>query len=250
MKILGIIPARYGSVRFPGKPLVDMAGKTMIQRVYEQVSKASCFSLIVVATDNQQIFSEVKKFGGEACMTRQDHISGTDRCFEALTQQNQSFDYVINVQGDEPFIQPAQIELLAGLLDGNTEIATLIKKVLDPEMIFNPNVVKAVVAKNKEALYFSRSPIPHVRNTPEKEWIKHATFYKHIGMYAYRTDILANITKLSVGSLETAESLEQLRWLQNGFRIMTEETDTESLGVDTPDDLKKAIALLSEEEPN
>ena len=245
MKILGIIPARYGSVRFPGKPLVDMAGKTMIQRVHEQVTKASCFSHVIVATDHQGIFSEVKKFGGEVCMTREDHVSGTDRCFEALQQQKESFDYVINVQGDEPFIQPDQIELLAGLLDGSTEIATLVKRIQDAEMIFNPNIVKAVLASTKEALYFSRSPIPHVRNTVNKEWLNSATFYKHIGMYAYRADILAKITTLKLGILEKAESLEQLRWLENGFRIKVEETDTESIGIDTPDDLTKAIALLS-----
>jgi len=239
MRILGVIPARFGSVRFPGKPLVDMAGKTMIRRVYEQVAKASCFDRIVVATDHEAILNEIKKFGGNACMTKDSHVSGTDRVYEALMHQDGQFDYVINVQGDEPFIQPEQIELLASLLDGKTEIATLIKKITDREMIFNPNVVKAVVAKTKKALYFSRSPIPHVRNTEQQDWIQHAVFYKHIGMYAYRRDVLEEITKLEPGALEKAESLEQLRWLENGFEIMAEETHTESLGVDTPEDLEK-----------
>lgn len=244
MKILGIIPARHASTRFPAKPLVDLGGKSMVQRVYEQVKKSKSISHAVVATDHPEIFQHVQRFGGEVCMTKESHVSGTDRCYEALQLQSEKFDYVINIQGDEPFIKPEQIDLLAGKLNGETEIATLVKAIDDPVVLFNPNVVKAVLNKQGEALYFSRSTIPHIRNTPEKEWLTKHTFYKHIGMYAYRTDILDEITKLAVSSLEKAESLEQLRWLENGFRITTAETHLETLGIDTPEDLVKALEHL------
>lgn len=216
----------------------------MIQRVYEQVKKSTLVKDAVVATDNQQIFDHVKAFGGQVCMTKESHVSGTDRCYEALTSQKEKYEYVINIQGDEPFIQPEQIDLLAKLLDGKTEIATLVKKIEDKEQLFNPNVVKAVVAANGEALYFSRSTVPHIRNTAEAEWLTNNTFYKHIGMYAYRTDILKQLTSLSVSALEKAESLEQLRWLENGFRIKVAETKTETIGIDTPEDLQKALVYL------
>lgn len=242
--ILGIIPARYASTRFPGKPLADIGGKSMIQRVYEQVKKSKRVTDAIVATDNQEIFDHVTKFGGRVRMTKESHVSGTDRCYEALTLQKAPFDYVINIQGDEPFIQPEQIDLLAGLLDGKTEIATLVKKIEDREQLFNPNVVKAVVAANGEALYFSRSTVPHIRNTPEADWIRKHSFYKHIGMYAYRTDVLKRLTELPVSPLEKAESLEQLRWLENGFRIKVAETKTETIGIDTPEDLQRALANL------
>lgn len=242
--ILGVIPARYASTRFPAKPLADLDGKSMIQRVYEQVTKSKLIADTVVATDHQEIFSHVKKFGGNVCMTKESHVSGTDRCFEALTLQQKEFSYVINIQGDEPFIQPEQIDLLARLLDGNAEIATLVKKIEDQEQLFNPNVVKAVVSKEKNALYFSRSPIPHIRNTKENEWLSKHTFYKHIGMYAYRRDILKQVTALPTSGLEKAESLEQLRWLENGFKISVAETQTETIGIDTPDDLQKALSYL------
>lgn len=248
MKILGIIPARYASTRFPAKPLVDIAGKSMIQRVYEQVKKASGISDVVVATDNDQIFDHVKKFGGEVCMTQESHASGTDRCYEALSLQPGIYDYVINIQGDEPFIQPSQIELLASRLNGKTEIATLIKAIDNTTQLFNPNLVKAVINKLGEALYFSRSAIPHIRNTPEAEWIRKHTFYKHIGMYAYRADILKELTQIQVSSLERAESLEQLRWLENGFKIIVAETLEETVGIDTPDDLKHALNLITSHE--
>jgi 3-deoxy-manno-octulosonate cytidylyltransferase (CMP-KDO synthetase) len=244
MKILGLIPARYASTRFPAKPLIDIAGKSMIQRVYEQAKKSTRLSKVVVATDHPEIFERVKSFGGEVCMTREDHVSGTDRCYEAMTLQPERFDYVINIQGDEPFIQPAQIDLLAARLNGTTEIATLVKAIDAPEHLFNPNIVKAVVANNHEALYFSRSPVPHFLNTPESEWLSNHTIYKHIGMYSYLAEILEKITTLPVSSLEKAESLEKLRWLENGFRIVTATTSTETLGVDTPEDLHKAIAYL------
>lgn len=241
MKILGIIPARYASTRFPAKPLADIAGKTMIQRVYEQVSKSSCVSEVLVATDHPEILDHVHAFGGKVCMTGEHHISGTDRCFEALTKHGSSFDYVINIQGDEPFIQPQQIDLLASILDGKTEIATLVKVIADSETLFNPNVVKVVLNARSEALYFSRSTIPYQRNVPQEKWLENYRFYKHIGMYAYRSDILAQITGLPGGKLEKAESLEQLRWLENGYHIRVSETATESLGVDTPQDLERAI---------
>lgn len=242
--ILGIIPARYASTRFPGKPLADIGGKSMIQRVYEQVKKSKLIAEVIVATDNQQIMDHVTQFGGRVRMTKESHASGTDRCYEALTLQKAQFDYVINIQGDEPFIQPEQIDLLAGLLDGKTEIATLVKKIEDSEQLFNPNVVKAVVASNGETLYFSRSTVPHIRNTPEKDWLNKHTFYKHIGMYAYRTDVLKKLTALPVSPLEKAESLEQLRWLENGFRIKVAETKTETIGIDTPEDLNRAVLSL------
>lgn len=245
MKILGIIPARYSSTRFPAKPLVDIGGKSMIQRVYEQVSKASSITDIVVATDHEDIFNHVQNFKGHVCMTSETHASGTDRCYEALMLQSNAYDYVINIQGDEPFIQPEQIDLLASRLDGITEIATLVKAIDRPEVLINFNVVKAVINKRGEALYFSRSTIPHIRNTPQEDWINKHVFLKHIGMYAYRTDILEHLTKLPVSILETAESLEQLRWLENGFKIMVAETNQETIGIDTPDDLQLALDYLT-----
>jgi 3-deoxy-manno-octulosonate cytidylyltransferase (CMP-KDO synthetase) len=243
--ILGVIPARYASTRFPAKPLIDIAGTSMIQRVYQQVKKSKRVTDVVVATDHPEILDHVKAFGGNVCMTREDHASGTDRCYEALTTQAQKFDYVINIQGDEPFIQPEQIDLLAELLlDGQTEIATLIKKIDNDEQLFNPNTVKVVISKNNQALYFSRSTIPHIRNISEKDWLTRHTFYKHIGMYAYRADILARLTQLPVSTLERAESLEQLRWLENGFTITVAETHIETFGIDTPEDLTKALGNL------
>ena len=243
MKILGIIPARYASTRFPAKPLAEIAGQTMIERVYRQVEKSNVNETIV-ATDDERILRHVLAFGGKACMTSPDHQSGTDRCYEALQQQTQHYDYVINVQGDEPFIDPHQINLIASLLDGMAELATLGKKINSSEQLFNPNVVKLVKDSSGRALYFSRSTIPHLRSTPENEWLAKHSFFKHIGMYAYRTDILKKITQLPVSSLERAEALEQLRWLENGFSIQVAETDVETIGVDTPEDLKKAIAFI------
>jgi len=189
----------------------------------------------------------VLAFGGQVVMTNEKHPSGTDRCYEALSLQEEEFHYVINIQGDEPFIRPDQIDLLAALLDGETAIATLVKKLNDQESLFNPNVVKAVVALDGRALYFSRSPIPHMRNTKEEEWLQKGTFYKHIGMYAYRSDTLEKLTKLPISPLESAESLEQLRWLDNGYSIKATETKSETIGIDTPEDLQKALAYLKTE---
>ncbi len=241
--ILAIIPARYASTRFPGKPLIDLGGKSMIQRVYEQALKARRLNDVAVATDDERIFSHVLSFGGKVVMTG-NHSSGTDRCFDTLQQQHEKYDYVINVQGDEPFIQPEQIDLLAAALNGSIEIATLVKKITDKEALFNPNVVKVVFDRHGKALYFSRSPIPHVRNKPDSEWLQSAIFYKHIGMYAYRADILEKITKLPVSLLEQAESLEQLRWLEHGFSIHVIETERETLGIDSPEDADRARAWL------
>ncbi len=246
MRILGVIPARFASTRFPAKPLVDIAGQTMIERVYRQVKKSKFLSKVIVATDHSKIFDHVSAFGGEVCMTSESHASGTDRCFEVLTKEKDKFDYVINVQGDEPFIAPEQIDLLASLLDGKTELATLAKKIEEQEQLFSPNIVKIVIDKSGKALYFSRSPIPHIRNVAQDQWLSKHTFYKHIGMYAYRADILEKITKLSISTLEKAESLEQLRWLENGYSIHVLETKHETIGVDTPEDLEKAILFLQQ----
>lgn len=241
MKIIGIIPSRYASTRFPAKSLAVIKGKSMIQRVYEQALQSSALNDVVVATDHPEIFDHVKKFSGNVCMTKPDHVSGTDRCHEALILQRKKYDYVINIQGDEPFIQPEQIDLLASKLDGQAEIATLVKSMTSSEQLFNPNIVKVVLNGLMEALYFSRSPIPHIRNTPEQDWIHTHKFFKHIGMYAYRSDVLKRLTRLSVSSLEKAESLEQLRWIENGFKISVAETHTETIGIDTPEDLERAV---------
>lgn len=244
MKILGIIPARFASTRFPGKPLVEIGGKTMIQRVYEQTSKSKLISEIVVATDNEQIKSHVLAFGGTAMITSETHQSGTDRCQEVVNNLNATYDFVINIQGDEPFIAPEQIDLLAQNLKKETEIATLYKKISDEEQLFNTNVPKVIKNQNQEAIYFSRHPIPFLRGVENQNWLKNYEFYKHIGLYAYRTDILAKITKLKVSLLEKAESLEQLRWLESGFKINLIETHLETFGIDSPEDLKKIEYLI------
>lgn len=245
MRILGVIPARYASTRFPAKPLVDIAGQSMIERVYNQVKKSSSITKVIVATDHTKIFEHVKAFGGAVCMTSESHASGTDRCFEVLKKETDQFDYVINIQGDEPFIAPHQIDLLASLFDGKTELATLSKKIESREQLFSPTIVKIVLTKDSKALYFSRSPIPHIRNIAQEHWLTNHTFYKHIGMYGYRADILGQITNLKISSLENAESLEQLRWLENGYSIKVAETMEETIGIDTPEDLEKAILFLN-----
>jgi len=238
--ILGIIPARYGSTRFPGKPLIDIGGKSMIQRVYEQSLKSTSLKKIIVATDDERIAEHVLNFGGEVSITSSTHQSGTDRCAEVLQNEKSEFDIVINIQGDEPFINPAQIDLLAVCFDDiEIQIATLIKKIVLEEDIRNPNIVKAIRNFKNEAIYFSRSPIPYRRN-PEAE----ISYFKHIGIYGYRSDVLKEITKLPIGNLEKAESLEQLRWVENGYRIGVKETTIESLSIDTPDDLKHVEKYL------
>ncbi|MGL5318887.1 MAG: 3-deoxy-manno-octulosonate cytidylyltransferase [Bacteroidales bacterium] len=247
MKFIGIIPARYASTRFPGKPLVKIGGKSMIQRVYEQVN--GVLDAAVVATDDQRIFDAVIEFGGQAVMTSTEHKSGTDRCQEAFCKVGNGFDVIINIQGDEPFIQASQIELLKSCFETpDTQLATLVKpfeKGCDFETIFNPNSPKVIFNHQMEAIYFSRAIIPYQRNYDWKEWSNHQTYYKHIGMYAYRADVLAEITKLPQSSLEIAESLEQLRWIENGYRIKVAITHQETIGIDTPEDLKKAEEFLA-----
>lgn len=245
MDIIGIIPARYASTRFPGKPLIDIAGKTMIQRVVEQCKKSKVLKKVIVATDDERIFNHVKELGHEVYMTSPDHKNGTERCHEALKLVKGSFDFVINIQGDEPFIDPQQIDLLAGILNRKTEIATLIKNIDDLEDLKNPNVIKALKADSGLALYFSRSPIPHMRNIPTEDWMKSHQHYKHIGIYAYRVDILAKLVTLSPTPLELAESLEQLRWIENGYRIKTAITPIETIGIDSPEDLERALKEMS-----
>lgn len=243
MKFIAIIPARYASTRFPGKPLADMGGKPMIRRVYEQVQ--GCVDRVFVATDDERIFAAVKAFGGEVVMTSTEHRSGTDRCYEAYTKVNQGEEVIINIQGDEPFIDVKQIEAIKECFnDINTDIATLVKpyKTTDTiESLINPNTPKVVKSSDNYAMYFSRSVIPYVRGFEKSEWLTKTQYYKHIGMYAYRANILEEITKLPQSTLEIAESLEQLRWLQNGYKIKVGETTIETIGIDTPDDLIEAL---------
>jgi 3-deoxy-manno-octulosonate cytidylyltransferase (CMP-KDO synthetase) len=241
MKILGIIPARFASSRFPGKPLANIGGKSMIQRVYEQAQKAKSLSKVVVATDDSRIFDHIIGFGGEAYMTAENHPSGTDRCYEALQKAGGSskYDYIINIQGDEPFIDPETVEQMAKLLDFKTEIATAVKKINDYETLFDPNVVKAVLTMRKQCLYFSRQTVPYVRGHEPETWLEHADFYKHIGLYAYRNDVLEQISHLPPSPLENTEKLEQLRWLGYGYKIYATITNYESIGIDTPEDLEK-----------
>lgn len=245
MKIIGIIPARYASSRFPGKPLVDMLGQTMIQRVYAQVKKSKSLQDVVVATDDERIHDHVLSFGGNSCMTLASHHSGTDRCHEALTLQKEKYDFAINIQGDEPFIDPHQIDLLCSSLTQQTELATLIQKISTLEQLLSPGEAKVVINHTQEAIYFSRAPIPFVQKAEQKDWLSKTTFYRHVGLYAYRADVLEKITKLSPSPLEKAESLEQLRWIENGFKIKTVETEMEeSICIDTPEDLEKALLIL------
>ena len=242
--ILGIIPARFASTRFPGKPLADIAGMTMIERVYRQAVKANSLSKVIVATDDERIFNHVKDFGGEAVMTSASHPSGTDRCFEALKKTAGTFNYVINIQGDEPFIDPQQIDILADMLqDGAVELATLMMPVETNEILFNPTEVKIVVNKKMEALYFSRQAIPFFRDAEPAEWQKYFAYFTHVGMYAYRCDMLEKITRLPPSPLEKAEMLEQLRWLENGFTIRCGITTIKSYSVDRPEDIAEILKL-------
>lgn len=247
MKFLGIIPARYASTRFPAKPLAILGGKPVIQRVYEQVT--SVLPDAVVATDDERIAEVVRSFGGNVVMTSTEHRSGTDRCYEALTKTPGEFDVVINIQGDEPFIQASQLQSVMDCFqDEETQIATLVKPFTPADgydALENVNSPKVVINKNSQALYFSRSIIPYTRNKEHKEWLAGHTYYKHIGLYAYRTEVLREITSLPQSSLELAESLEQLRWLENGYVIKVGLTQVETIGIDTPQDLEKAEEFLS-----
>ena len=238
--VLAVIPARYASTRFPGKPLVMLGEKSMIQRVYDQVMLSECVDRVVVATDDERIFLHVQQFGGMVIMTRADHQSGTDRCAEIATHFPEA-TWIINVQGDEPFIQPEQIDLLyVALIASKNGIATLAKKENQQSVLLNPNIVKVVINQHQEALYFSRFPIPFARNTPEAG----ITGWKHIGMYGFNKSTLFELAKLEPTALEQTESLEQLRWLDHGYRIAVGQTTMETIGIDTPEDLYAAAAFL------
>lgn len=245
MAILGVIPARYASTRFPGKPLISIGNKTMVERVYEQAKKCALLHEVIVATDDTRIFENVVSFGGKAILTSIHHQSGTDRCAESIEKLSQQYTSVINIQGDEPFIDPQQISLLAELLMlEDSQIVTLVKKVEDSRDIFNPNKVKVVVDKNNFAMYFSRAPIPFQRDVQKENWLSHHSYYKHVGMYGYKTETLRAITKLSVSKLEKIESLEQLRWLENGFKIKVGYTEIETDAIDTEADYQLILERL------
>lgn len=240
MNILGVIPSRYGSSRFPGKPLIDINGKTMIQRVYEQAKKSEKLSDVVVATDDERIFNEVKSFGGNVIMTASSHESGTERCNEVLEKTSENFGVVINIQGDEPFVNPEQINQLCACFDDEkTDIATLVKEIKDNEELFNPNRPKVEIDKNSFAKMFSRTTIPPLNNIEKREWLNHQKYFKHIGLYGYKAVILKEICQLSPSPLEIKERLEQLRWLENNYKIKVAETTFEAIAIDTPEDLKK-----------
>ncbi len=245
MKIIGIIPARYDSTRFPAKPLVDISGKSMIQRVYEQAKKSKSLADVIIATDDVRIEEHVKTFGGNVIMTKKSHQSGTDRCFETIQKYTGSADVIINIQGDEPFIHPEQIDLLASCFNSDTiQIATLVKQINNYEELFNINIPKVILNKVGEAIYFSRQTLPYVREQKQTDWLQSQTFYKHIGIYGYTAKVLSEITILKQSSLELAEGLEQLRWIENGYKIKVEITDFESIAIDVPEDLKKLTKFL------
>jgi 3-deoxy-manno-octulosonate cytidylyltransferase (CMP-KDO synthetase) len=244
MSILGIIPARYASTRFPGKPLAAVNGVSMLQRVYTQAKKASLLNDIIIATDDARISEHAKLFGAKVVMTGDEHPSGTDRCFEAYQLNGKKFDYILNIQGDEPFLDPEQIDSLARACDAGVEIATQMIKCNDHDVLFDKGEVKIILNTRHEALYFSRNVIPFIKGKPESEWHKHYNYYRHVGMYAYRVDILEQITKLAPSALELAESLEQLRWLENGFKIRCIETPFDSHCIDTPEDIEKVLKLM------
>lgn len=250
MKFIGIIPARYASTRFPGKPLAMLGGKPVIQRVYEQVD--GILDAAIVATDDERIEAAVKSFGGRVVMTGTHHKSGTDRCFEAYTKVAEEYDVIVNIQGDEPFIQPQQLEAIKNCFesDAQTQIATLVKPFTKEDglaALENPNSPKVVVDNRMRALYFSRSVIPYLRGVEKEEWLSNHTFYKHIGLYAYRAEVLREITSLPQSGLELAESLEQLRWVQNGYTIKVGISEIETIGIDTPEDLQQAEAFLTKQ---
>lgn len=248
MRFIAIIPARFASTRFPGKPLALLDGKPIIQRVYERV--VNLFDETFVATDDERISQAVKQFGGNVILTSPNHKSGTDRCWEAISKiGSDKYDVVINIQGDEPFVHPTQIQLLKDCFNNpNTQIATLVKPFDSDatlETLQNPNSPKVVLGTDMRALYFSRSVIPYIRGNEQSEWLHTHTFYKHLGLYAYKTEVLKEITQLQQSELEKAESLEQLRWLENGYHIQVGITNHETVGIDTPEDLIKAEAFLN-----
>jgi len=243
MKSIGIIPARYASTRFPGKPLVDLKGKSMIRRVYEQCQKARLLDKVIVATDDERIYEHVGSFGGQVCMTSSEHSTGTSRCAEVAAQHLDA-EIIVNIQGDEPIIDPQQIDDLVTISgDG---IATQVKKIDNSKTLFDPNVVKVVFDKNQNALYFSRQVIPYGRNQEAADWLSNHTFYRHIGLYSFDRKTLLNLGQFPASPLEDMESLEQLRWLENGIQIKVGVTNYESLSVDVPADAQKIIQILEE----
>lgn len=247
MKSLGIIPARYASSRFPGKPLVEINGKPMIQRVYEQAKKASAINEVIVATDDERILKLVEGFGGNVILTSEHHKSGTDRCnevVEKLKRENKDFEVVVNIQGDEPYINPEQInQVVSCFVDPKVNIATLAKRITSTEELFNNNINKVIFDKSNNAIYFSRFAIPFQQNVPTEKWLEKINYFKHVGIYSYRSVILSEITALKRSKLEISESLEQLRWLENGYKIRVMQTDFESIAVDTPEDLSKFLNI-------
>ena len=244
MKISGIIPARYASTRFPGKPLIDIGGKSMIQRVYEQTCKSGLLTDVIVATDDQRIADHVAGFGGTVQMTSAHHQSGTDRCAEVALNYPET-EVFINIQGDEPFIDPRQIDLLCHCFsESDVSLATLVKKIKTDVELHSQNIPKVVVSNKNEAIYFSRTPIPFLRDHQQEHWLAHQTYYKHVGIYGYRREALKLITQLPLSNLEQAEALEQLRWIENGWRIKVAVTDIESIAIDTPSDLHKALSQV------
>ena len=243
-KIIGIIPSRYASSRFPAKALADILGKPMIQRVYEQASKSTVLEKVIVATDDKRIFDVVNSFGAEAIMTSENHKSGTDRCAEALKNLGEDFDFVINIQGDEPLIHPSQIDDIGKILTGDVQLATLVKKISTTQNLLDVNATKAVLDKNNFALYFSRLPIPYVRDHGQEDWVRQNVYWEQVGIYAYRNDILQEITELPQSPLEKAESLEQLRWMENGYMVKVGFTEYDSQCIDTPEDLEIMLERL------
>lgn len=246
MKLLAVIPARFASTRFPGKPLADILGKPMVQWVYEQVLKTNLFQQIIIATENEEIFRVATAFGAEAMMTSHLHPSGTDRIAEVLARLNSAYDYVVNIQGDEPLINPLQIEQLVKVLPGN-QIASQYRRIAEDEALFNPSQVKVVINQKQQALYFSRWPIPYQRGIAEDQWLSKHHYYAHVGLYGYQSETLARLVQLPPSALETSESLEQLRWLENGFNIQLCETKYHSPAIDHPEDLERLISLLKEQ---
>jgi 3-deoxy-manno-octulosonate cytidylyltransferase (CMP-KDO synthetase) len=246
MQVLAVIPARYGSTRFPGKPLVQLGGKTIIQRVWERARAMDCLDQVVIATDDQRIYDHAQEVGAEVQMTADTHRSGTDRIAE-VAQDWPDYELVINIQGDEPFVREDQVEALVRVLQRtDAEIATLARQLAQEEDLFNPNVVKVVFNRRNEAMYFSRSTIPYIRDLDKKEWFAEQCFYQHLGMYAFRRDVLLEVTALLPSRYEQLESLEQLRWLDYGKRIQVALTDQPGIGIDTPADLERAEAYLKE----
>lgn len=241
MKILGIIPARYDSTRFPGKPLVDISGKSMIQRVYERALKCKELNRLIIATDDERIYKEATSFNAEVIMTSKNHPSGTDRCNEVAQNLDEVYDYIINIQGDEPFIFPQQISQLCGLLKPQIEFATLAKKITDPKKLSDSNSVKVIFDNKNFAIYFSRHAIPFNRDSKIDDWLNQHIYYKHIGIYAYKSELLEKVCQIPRSSLEISESLEQLRWLENGYKIKIGITEYESPNIDSPEDLKKLV---------